>query len=125
MAPKGTKCNIPTNLHGGLKGAVLKVKSKNAYEVVLEAESFAYAPKTPSTLCEKPKPKPEPTPSPYYYKSPPPPPPTYLYKSPPPPVKSPPIYQYTSPPPPKKSPPPPYHYTSPPVSYTHLRAHET
>ncbi|KAI3798240.1 hypothetical protein L1987_33513 [Smallanthus sonchifolius] len=36
MAPKGTKCNIPTNLHGGLKGAALKVKSKNDYEVLFK-----------------------------------------------------------------------------------------
>ncbi|KAI3794866.1 hypothetical protein L1987_37506 [Smallanthus sonchifolius] len=36
MAPNGTKCNIPTNLHGGLKGAELKVKSKNDYEVLFK-----------------------------------------------------------------------------------------
>ncbi|XP_047258387.1 non-classical arabinogalactan protein 31-like, partial [Capsicum annuum] len=80
-APKDSKCNIPTNLHWGIKGANLKVKSKNSYEVVLYAKPFAYGSKTPYAECQKPKP----TPAPYYYKSPPPPSPTYVYKSPPPP----------------------------------------
>ncbi|OMO79661.1 Pollen Ole e 1 allergen/extensin, partial [Corchorus olitorius] len=46
-APKGSPCNIATSLHWGDKGANLKVKSKNKYEVVLKAKPFAYAPKTP------------------------------------------------------------------------------
>nr|GMD09137.1 extensin-2-like [Ipomoea batatas] len=45
--PKGSKCNIPTNFHMGIKGATLRIKSKTHYEVVLYAKSFAYAPKTP------------------------------------------------------------------------------
>ncbi|CDP14664.1 unnamed protein product [Coffea canephora] len=143
MAPKDSKCNIPTNLHWGKTGAELRVKSKTDYEVVLYAKPFAYAPKTPYEECEKPKPTPapyhyiSPPPPTYVYKSPPPPPPTYLYKSPPPPVKPPPkpyyyvspppptyvyksppppppTYLYKSPPPPVKPPPKPYHYVSPP-----------
>jgi len=115
-APKDSPCNIPTDLHSGKKGAKLKVKSEDKYEVVLKARPFAYAPKTPYKECEKPKPISEPPP--YVYKSPPPPPPTYIYKSPPPP----PAYVYKSPPPPvyeppyvyKSPPPPPYVYKSPP-----------
>ncbi|PON74918.1 Extensin domain containing protein [Parasponia andersonii] len=123
--PKGSPYNIPTKLHGGDKGAELRVKSKDKYEVVLYAKPFAYAPKTPSEECYKPKPKPEHPP--YVYKSPPPPAPTYVYKSPPPPAyiyKSPPppppVYYYKSPPPPVyyyKSPPPPTHVSSPPYVY--------
>lgn len=79
MPPKGSMCNIPTDLHNGKKGAMVKVKSKTYEEVVLQAKPFAYAPKTPYKECEKPKPPPTPT---YYYKSPPP--PVYNYKSPPP-----------------------------------------
>ncbi|OIT39048.1 PREDICTED: pistil-specific extensin-like protein [Nicotiana attenuata] len=55
-APKDSKCNIPTNLDWGIKGANLKVKSKNNYEVVLYAKSFAYASKTFFRVCKKPKP---------------------------------------------------------------------
>uniref|UniRef100_A0A1S3ZI07 Extensin-3-like n=3 Tax=Nicotiana TaxID=4085 RepID=A0A1S3ZI07_TOBAC len=117
-APKNSNCDIPTNLHWGVNGANLKVKSKNYYEVVLYAKPFAYGSKTPYAKCIKPKP----TPAPYYYKSPPPSSPTYIYKSPPPPS---PAYVYKSPPPPTrtyiyKSPPPPtkspssHYYKSPP-----------
>ncbi|KAE8723866.1 extensin-2-like [Hibiscus syriacus] len=131
--PKGSPCNIATSLHIANKGAKLKVRSKDKYEVVLKAKPFAYAPKKPYKECEKPMPKP-PTPNyytsppppshpykppPYYYKSPPPPSPAYVYKSPPPPT---PTYVYKSPPPSSptyvyKSPPPPtptYVYKSPP-----------
>ncbi|KAG1331313.1 extensin-2-like [Cocos nucifera] len=108
-APKGSTCNIPTELN---KGAKLKVESMSHEEVVLMAKPLAFAPEKPSDECNKHTP-------PYYYKSPPPPmkspPPSYVYKSPPPPSPSPPPpYVYKSPPPPMKSPPPPYHYTSPP-----------
>ncbi|KAG5572082.1 hypothetical protein H5410_061848 [Solanum commersonii] len=116
-APKDSKCRIPTNLHWGIKGANLKVKSKNNYEVVLYAKPFAYGSKTPYAEYKNLKP----TPAPYYYKSPPPPSPTYVYKSPPPPTPTyvyksppPPAYYYKSPPPPTKSPPPHYYYESPP-----------
>uniref|UniRef100_A0A7N0TSH5 Extensin n=1 Tax=Kalanchoe fedtschenkoi TaxID=63787 RepID=A0A7N0TSH5_KALFE len=85
-APKGSKCSIPTDLHHGKKGAHLKLKSINKYEVVLSAKSFAFASKRPYKECEKVK---KPPPTPYYYKSPPPPssapPKPYHYKSPPPP----------------------------------------
>ncbi|XP_010930162.1 uncharacterized protein [Elaeis guineensis] len=102
-APKGSTCNIPTELN---KGAKLKVHSKSYEEILLTAKPLAFAPEKPSEECNKPMP-------PYYYKSPPPPP--YYYKSPPPPpyhYVSPP-YMYKSPPPPMKSP-PPDHYTTPP-----------
>ena len=56
MAPKGSQCNIPTTLHGGNKGAFVKVKSETQHEVVLMTKPFAFAPKTPYKECEKPKP---------------------------------------------------------------------
>ncbi|MQL71132.1 hypothetical protein Taro_003456 [Colocasia esculenta] len=134
-APKGSVCNIPTDLNNGKTGALLHVKSKTYDVVILQAKPFAYAPSKPYEQCYKPKPPvyyykspPPPTPT-YYYKSPPPPTPTYYYKSPPPPsptyyYKSPPpptpTYYYKSPPPPsptyyyKSPPPPPYYYKSPP-----------
>ncbi|KAK5793653.1 hypothetical protein PVK06_034805 [Gossypium arboreum] len=102
--PKGSPCNIATCLHWGNKGARLKVKSEDKYEV-LKAKPFAYASKTPYKEAEKPKPK---HPAAYYYTSPPlpshpykPPPyyyispllsspiPTYVYKS-----SSPPTHSY-------------------------------
>eukprot|EP00250_Pteridium_aquilinum_P035846 c9997_g1_i2 orf=349-1320(+) len=130
-----TSCTLPTNLHGGQKGAHLHIKSKSHNEVVLLAGPFAYRSPLTYHRCsyQHPSPKYARTPFPYEYKSPSPPhykdssPPShYKYGSPPPPPyihESPPspTYKYASPPPPPyqyKSPPPPYkNYYPNPSSY--------
>lgn len=69
MAPKGSACNIPTNLNGGNKGIQVNIKSKNHYLILLQTEPFAYASKTPYKECAKKisPPPPSPVPTSYYY----------------------------------------------------------